>query len=83
MSLTVVMIVSNSCINDSRVIKEAEALAKAGYVVTIVCRKTAGTVQEQIIEDVKYIRVNMENDHLYKYVASYLNYFFKTKLENQ
>lgn len=35
----VVMLLNNPCINDSRVIKSAEALVKGGWKVTVVCRQ--------------------------------------------
>ena len=34
----VVMLVNNPCVNDSRVIKSAKALASDGWMVTVVCR---------------------------------------------
>jgi len=51
------MLVNNPCVNDSRVIREAEALAGAGYEVVVVARSGPGLPVEQCVRDVRYIRV--------------------------
>lgn len=55
--LRVVMLVTNPCINDSRVIKEAETLAAAGHMVRVVCSETEGAPDREIINGVEYLRV--------------------------
>ena len=35
----IVMVVTNPCVNDARVIKEAEALADNNFKVTVICRQ--------------------------------------------
>ncbi len=55
--LRVVMLVANPCINDSRVIKEAETLAAAGHMVRVVCRETEDAPDREIINGVEYLRV--------------------------
>jgi len=54
----VAMIVTNPCANDSRVIKEAESLAAAGYKIRVVCRQADGLEDFQIINGVEYCRVH-------------------------
>jgi len=53
----VVMLVNNPCTNDSRVIREAEALAQAGHEVTVLARLAPGLDPEQTINQVSYRRV--------------------------
>ena len=56
------MVVGNPCINDTRVIKEAEALAIAGYRVVVLCARHPGIAdQERSAEGVEYYRVEMNN----------------------
>lgn len=55
--LKVVMLVDNPCVNDSRVIREAEALAQAGHNVTVLARRAAGLPIQEIRNDVRYFRV--------------------------
>jgi glycosyltransferase involved in cell wall biosynthesis len=53
----VAMLVNNPCTNDSRVRKEAEALATNGYQVTVVCRYAPGLPISETEEGVVYHRV--------------------------
>lgn len=53
----VVMLVNNTCVNDSRVIKSAEAIAKTGRAVTIICRHSAGLPEEEFRNNVRYRRI--------------------------
>ena len=55
--LRVVMLLATSCINDGRVIKEAETLAAAGHMVRVVCRQTEAAPDREIINGVEYLRV--------------------------
>jgi len=52
------MLVNNPCINDSRVIKEAEALVASGRQVAVVCRWCEGVPRHEEIRGVEYYRVN-------------------------
>ena len=56
-TMHVVMLVNNSCVHDSRVIKSAEALANSGYKVTVVCRQVADIPQEEHRNGVRYERI--------------------------
>ena len=60
--LRVVMLVATSCINDGRVIKEAETLTAAGHMVRVVCRETEGAPDREIINGVEYLRVKWPRD---------------------
>jgi len=51
------MIVMNPCVHDSRVIKEAESLAGAGYCIRVVCLMHEGVPQQEFINGVEYYRV--------------------------
>ncbi|MDA8660028.1 glycosyltransferase family 4 protein [Luminiphilus sp.] len=53
----VVMLVNNPCVIDSRVIKSAEAVAKTGRRVTVVCRQARGLAVEEERGGVHYLRI--------------------------
>ncbi len=53
----VVMLVNNPCVNDSRVIKSAEALVEFGWQVTVICRYAANLLVSEVINGVTYIRI--------------------------
>jgi glycosyltransferase involved in cell wall biosynthesis len=53
----VLMLLNNPCINDSRVIKEAEALVGSGWKVTVLCRHDRNLPQVDIIRGVVYQRL--------------------------
>ncbi|WP_245675901.1 glycosyltransferase family 4 protein [Halofilum ochraceum] len=53
----VVMLVNNSCVNDSRVIKSAEALVHVGHEVTVVCRQFGDLPVREERNGVQYHRV--------------------------
>jgi glycosyltransferase involved in cell wall biosynthesis len=55
----ILMIVANPCVNDTRVIKEAETLVAAGHVVRVVCQKAPGVPDAQTINGVEYVRLPM------------------------
>ena len=54
----VVMLVDNPCTNDSRVIKEAEALSSRRFQVTVVCRRTGDLPTFESRGGVVYYRVS-------------------------
>ena len=56
----VLMVVSNPCINDSRVIKSAELLAGNGYKVCVICREVDGMPDSETRNNVSYVRVPMK-----------------------
>lgn len=56
----VLMIVTNPCTNDTRVIKEAEALAVHGYEVCVVCKQDQGVPATEFRHQVRYLRVPMD-----------------------
>lgn len=58
-SRKVVMFVQGSCVNDSRVIKSAEALASAGWDVTVVCRLAGGLPAFEQRNGVEYHRISV------------------------
>ena len=53
----VAMLVNNSCVYDSRVIKSAETMASLGCSVTVVCRGDTGLADNEVINQVRYLRV--------------------------
>jgi glycosyltransferase involved in cell wall biosynthesis len=53
------MIVNNPCVNDTRVIKEAEALAAAGSNVRVLCRTGKGVPESESRKGVEYLRVDL------------------------
>lgn len=53
----VAMLVFNPCVTDSRVIRQAEALAQAGYDVTVIARRALGIPIHEVRNGVKYRRV--------------------------
>lgn len=53
----VVMLLNNPCINDSRVIKSAEALVQGGWSVTVVCRQDNNVPEMEERNGVIYKRV--------------------------
>jgi len=52
----VAMLVNNPCTNDSRVIREAEALAAAGHQVTVLARQAPALATEETVNGVTYLR---------------------------
>lgn len=62
----VLMIVTNSCVTDTRVIKEAEALAAAGHLVQVLCRLEKGLPEAETINGVEFRRMPMESDFGFK-----------------
>lgn len=55
----VLMLVNNPCINDSRVIKSAEALAQGGWSVTVICRHVEERPATESRNGVTYERVKL------------------------
>jgi len=53
----VAAIVANTCVNDSRVLKEAEALAAAGYRVRVFCLAGPGLPEIEVKGGVEYERI--------------------------
>lgn len=53
----VVMLVNNPCVNDSRVIKSAEALVDVGHTVTVVCRQFGDLPAREERNGVQYHRI--------------------------
>jgi len=53
----VVMLVNNPCVNDSRVIKSAEALVRGGWMVTVLCRHDKSLPLTEEINGVLYQRL--------------------------
>ena len=53
------MIVGNPCVYDTRVIKEAEALVRGGYNVTVLCQEAPGVADVETRNGVEYVRVPM------------------------
>jgi glycosyltransferase involved in cell wall biosynthesis len=56
----VLMLVSNPCVNDSRVIKSAELLAGYGYKVCVICREVDSMPDSETRNNVSYVRVPMK-----------------------
>ena len=54
---SVVMLVNNDCLHDSRVIKTAESIAASGRDVTVVCRASADAPSFEVRNNVRYSRV--------------------------
>jgi glycosyltransferase involved in cell wall biosynthesis len=54
----VVMLVNNPCVNDSRVIKEAEAIAASGRWVAVVCQWCEGLPRHEQVRGVEYYRID-------------------------
>lgn len=54
----VVMLVNNPCVNDSRVIKEAEALAASGRWVAVICQWCEGLPRHEQVRGVEYYRID-------------------------
>lgn len=53
----VVMLVNNPCVNDSRVIKSAEAVVQTGRRVTVICRQSGDLPMEEERAGVRYLRI--------------------------
>ncbi len=64
----VVMLVNNPCVNDSRVIKSAEAVAKAGRRVTVVCRQMGDLPIEEERAGVSYLRIKPVPRDLHRFL---------------
>ena len=56
MKKSVAMLVINPCINDARVIKQAEALALDGYTVRVFCIEPSPELGNTYANGVTYIR---------------------------
>jgi glycosyltransferase involved in cell wall biosynthesis len=56
------MLVFNTCENDSRVIREAEALVQSGYEVTVIARRLPGIPIRETRNGVQYARVMSVTD---------------------
>lgn len=54
--MKIVCLVSNPCVNDSRVIRQAEALAAAGHEVTVLARSGQGAPCRERVNGVAYRR---------------------------
>lgn len=52
-----VMLVNNPCVNDSRVIKSAEALAQSGWQVVVLCRYASDLPVSEVVNGVTYRRI--------------------------
>lgn len=70
--MKVAMLVMNSCENDSRVIKEAEALAKNGHEVRVYCLSQLGLPDNQLKNGVTYIRIPLAMGWLVRWGMSIL-----------
>ena len=57
----VAMLVNNSCVYDSRVIKSAETMASLGCSVTVVCRGEVGLADNELRNEVRYRRVQKKS----------------------
>lgn len=57
----IVALVNNPAVYDTRVIKQAETLAEAGYRVTVVCRRAPGIPDQERVNGVDYVRVASSN----------------------
>ncbi len=55
-NIRIASVVGNNCVADSRVIKQAEALAEAGASITVFCRYENGLKSEEVINGVCYRR---------------------------
>lgn len=81
------MVVTNPCVNDARVIKEAEALAKKEFKVTVVCRRQVGILEKETINNVDYVRLAMGGELIdlskfifFKKIKLIENFLTKSKL---
>ena len=55
----VVMLVGNTCVNDTRVLKEAQSLQLAGYRVTVLCDSDYGRLDHAEQDGVSLRRVDL------------------------
>lgn len=63
----IAMVVTNPCTHDSRVIKEAESLATAGYEVTVFCLWRKDLPKEEHKAGVRYVRIPLANSRITKH----------------
>lgn len=55
----VLMLVGNTCVNDTRVLKEAQSLRQAGYRVSVLCDDDHGRLGDAVQDGVQLRRVDM------------------------
>ena len=55
----VLMLVGNTCVNDTRVLKEAQSLSQAGYRVSVLCDDDHGRLGDAVQDGVQLRRVDM------------------------
>lgn len=55
----VLMLVGNTCVNDTRVLKEAQSLSRAGYRVSVLCDDDHGRLGDTVQDGVQLRRVDM------------------------
>ena len=55
----VLMLVGNTCVNDTRVLKEAQSLNQAGYRVSVLCDNDHGRLGDAVQDGVQLRRVDM------------------------
>ena len=55
----VLMLVGNTCVNDTRVLKEAQSLSGAGYCVSVLCDDDHGRLGDTVQDGVQLRRVDM------------------------
>ncbi|MCC6707374.1 MAG: glycosyltransferase family 4 protein [Gammaproteobacteria bacterium] len=58
-ALSVLMLVGNTCVNDTRVLKEAQSLLAAGYRVSVLCDDDHGRCGDAVQDGVPLRRVDM------------------------
>jgi glycosyltransferase involved in cell wall biosynthesis len=74
----IAILVSNPCIYDNRVIKQAESLASFGHGVTVYCLGIEGQPTEEVKNNVRYIRV-VRIKSSYKIALDFIKYAIKAK----
>lgn len=57
--LSVLMLVGNPCVNDTRVLKEAQSLRRAGHAVSVLCDDDHGRLGDAVQDGVELRRVDM------------------------
>jgi len=57
--IEVLMLVANTCVNDTRVLKEAQTLSQAGYRVRVLCDDDHGRLGDALQDGVQLRRVDM------------------------
>jgi len=78
---SIVTVVLNNFVNDSRVLKESASLKKAGYDITIVAVHTEGLPEKEVIQDIPIHRLYLKTRRLPKknilQFFKYLEFTFK------